>query len=56
MLIKAKNKVNGSITEVPERYLKFNDNYKKATKNDLKKQDQEPQPVETDASEDNANG
>lgn len=38
MLIKAKNKVTGNVTLVPEKYLKFNKNYKKATKADLKNQ------------------
>lgn len=41
MLIKAKNKVTGNVTLVPEKYLKFNKNYKKATKADLKNQDRE---------------
>lgn len=38
MLIKAKNKVTGNVTLVPEKYLQFNKNYKKATKADLKNQ------------------
>lgn len=41
MLIKAKNKVTGNVTLVPEKYLKFNKNYKKATKADLKNKVQE---------------
>lgn len=51
MLIKAKNKVTGNITLLPEKYLKFNKNYKKATKADLKKQGQPDV-----ATEENANG
>ena len=34
MLIKAKNKVTGNVTLVPERYLKFNKNYVKAKKSE----------------------
>lgn len=41
MLIKAKNKVTGNVTLVPEKYLQFNKNYKKAVKADLKNQEQE---------------
>lgn len=55
MLVKAKNKVNGSITLVPERYLKFNKNYKKATKTDLKQTEPTPE-QETVATEEQDNG
>lgn len=60
MLIKAKNKVTGNVTLVPEKYLQFNKNYKKATKADLKNQVREygkpnvEQPVV--ATEDKDNG
>ena len=54
MLIKAKNKVTGNVTLVPEKYLKFNKNYKKATKADLKDQEQYGTPDV--ATEENANG
>lgn len=34
MLIKAKNKVTGNVTLVPEKYLQFNKNYVKAKKSE----------------------
>lgn len=52
MLIQAKNKVTGNVTLLPEKYLKFNKNYKKATKADLNRQE-EPANV---ATEEKANG
>lgn len=45
MLIQAKNKVTGRITLLPEKYLKFNKNYKKATKADLNKEGQQEEPT-----------
>ena len=52
MLIQAKNKVTCNVTLLPEKYLKFNKNYKKATKADLNRQE-EPTNV---ATEEEANG
>ena len=59
MLIKAKNKVTGNVTLVPEKYLQFNKNYKKATKADLKEQTLPEAAVEAEpnvATEEEANG
>ena len=59
MLIKAKNKVTGNVTLVPEKYLQFNKNYKKATKADLREQTLSEAAVEAEpnvATEENNNG
>ena len=55
MLIKAKNKVTGNVTLVPKKYLQFNKNYKKATKADLNK-DQEQYGTSNVATEETTNG
>lgn len=59
MLVKVKNKVTGLVTLLPEKYLKFNKNFKKATKADLKEQSLPEAAVEAEpnvATEDNKNG